>query len=59
MSELLDICLNSPACTSFELKGVSEKYQSDHVHGLLFDDNNTKKSSFFKMMTTLNDYHHE
>jgi len=55
MSELLKICLDTDACTAFELKAVSEKYQTDHVHGLLWDDNNTKKSSFFKLISTLAD----
>lgn len=52
-SELLKICLDADNCSAFELKGVSEQYQTDHVHGLLFDENNTKKSSFFKMISTL------
>lgn len=54
--ELLKICLEAPNCNYFGVMGLSEKYQPDHVHGLLFNEANEKKSSYFRLMSTIEEH---
>lgn len=54
--ELLKICLEEPNCSYFGVKGLSEKYQPDHVHGLLFNESNEKKASYFRLLSTIEEH---
>lgn len=51
---LLEMCLDADNCTAFEFKDVSEKYRPDHVHGLLFDEENNPKEAFNRLISVLN-----
>jgi endo-1,4-beta-xylanase len=60
--DLLNICLQQPACTAFQTWGFTDKHSwipaIDHGHGwaLPFDQNYRKKPAYFAMLKKLNSY---
>ena len=60
--DLLNICLQQPACTAFQTWGFTDKHSwipaIDHGHGwaLPFDQNYRKKPAYFAMLKKLNSH---
>lgn len=53
---LLDICLNTPACLSYESWGYTDKYSDkvDPQNALIFDREYNKKDAYYSLLDDLN-----
>lgn len=52
---LMQVCLEEPACTNFEVWGFTDKYtwMGTQQHPLLFDENFSKKPAYYSLIRTM------